>query len=199
MLVQSLLRQLVDPGLFAEANKYLAQSCYKALFKPWLTLSLSYLLGQNSEVDALELSAPYQDDEQFWRYQMKPFGIRTSDRNHASKADIKLQWHQHSVWTEVQVFHQDELGLASAFRRLEQDFRRVERLHQQLPMDQGLLLVGFWGSLQPEHIQLFRPFDNNVRISYVLDSRLSGSSQVARLSHIQRAGQPRFCLIAFMP
>lgn len=140
---------------------------------------------------------PYQQDETYLKYVPKSDLVEVCDKRYASKADLCLTTSGHKIWFEFHVLHQDDLENKKERNKLYEDAQRVAALRKALPDDDVVLLVGLWGSFSSQDIKLFSPLDNNQQCAYVLDTHLTGSTQIARLSQMQKQGKERFLLAAF--
>ena len=136
-------------------------------------------------------------NDEYLRYNVKTDKAESCDKKHASKADLRLITQGKSLWFEFHVLHQDELTSRKERNKLYEDARRVNALRHAMPDDEVILLIGLWGRFSSENIQHFQPLDNNRQCAYVLDSSLTGSTQIARLSQMKREGEERFLLVAF--
>lgn len=202
MSAQQLLCELAGRCHFDQANKMLVEPDYKRLFKPWLSLMLCHQLAALPDVSQLVVAPRYQCDlteDGGLRFDVKTHRVQSCHKNRASVADIGYIRHGVRFWVEVRSLHQQQIGDVREMNKLVRDYTRAEALQKECMADQLLVLIGWWGCVRAEEISFFSALDNNKCATYLLDSALSGSSQVARLSHMQRDGKSRFCLLAYAP
>ncbi len=195
MIQYSLLSHLASQHDFSQANKIIAMYQAKPFVRSWLALNLSLSLRQSAATEDLLFAEPYQKDD-FLKYQAKTGQVEHCEKRSASKADLKISAPNNNAWFEFHVLHQDELCSKRDRNKLYEDAKRVRALREALPKDEVTLLVGIWGSFSAEDIKFFSPLDNSKHCAYVLDTSLSGSTQIARLSQMKKAGKPRFLLAA---
>ncbi|MCG9681566.1 hypothetical protein L1D31_03205 [Vibrio sp. Isolate23] len=197
MIQQSLLSHLASQHNFSRANQVIAMSQAKPFVHSWLTLDLSLSLTQSSDMDDIHFASPYFSGDEYLKFVTKPNTVEPCDKRYASKADLHIVTPGKNLWFEFHVLHQDELASKKDRNKLYDDVKRVTALRDALPGDEVMLLVGLWGSFSGEDIKHFEPLDNNRQCAYVLDTSLTGSTQIARLSQMKKEGEPRFLLAAF--
>ncbi|CAM3148824.1 hypothetical protein [Vibrio neptunius] len=197
MIQQSLLSHLASQHDFSKANQVIAMPQAKPFVHSWLTLDLSLSLAQSSNIEDIHFASPYQHGDEYLKFVSKSSAVEPCDKRYASKADLRIATPGKNLWFEFHVLHQDELASKKDRNKLYDDAQRVTALRQSLPQDEVILLVGLWGSFSGQDIKHFEPLDNNTQCAYVLDTSLTGSTQIARLSHMKKEGEPRFLLAAF--
>ncbi|MGP3363003.1 hypothetical protein ACTVFF_22550, partial [Escherichia coli] len=132
-----------------------------------------------------------------FKYNIKSDLVESCDKRFASKADLKLTTANKSIWIEFHMLHENDLPIKKERDKLYTDAKRVTALRQALPQDDVILLIGLWGSVSHADMHYFQPLDNNTQCAYVIDSSLSGSTQIARLSQMKKTADKRFLLAAF--
>ncbi|CAG8999226.1 MAG: hypothetical protein CENE_01195 [Candidatus Celerinatantimonas neptuna] len=202
MGAQQLLCELALSCRFDQANQMMVEPDYKNLFKSWLSLMLCYQLASLSGVLQLVVGPRYQCEsksDEWLRFDLKTQKAQLCLKNRASIADIGFIRHRTRFWVEVRSLHQQQMDDVREMMKLIHDYKRVEALQKEFMADQLIVFIGWWGKVPAEKMHIFQALDNNRRSTYLLDSALSGSTQVARLSHMQRDGESRFCLLAYAP
>ncbi|SBS31069.1 hypothetical protein MSP8887_01424 [Marinomonas spartinae] len=197
MLQQTLLSQLASFYDFKKANQIAALSQTKPFIRAWMALDLSQPIAQSVGANSMDFAAQYQQDGDYLKYNAKSNLAEHCDKRFASKADLKLITVQKNIWIEFHMLHENDLSIKKECDKLYADAKRVSALRQTLSQDDVLLLVGLWGSFNNADMHHFQPLDNNSQCAYVIDSSLSGSTQIARLSQMKKTSDKRFLLAAF--
>lgn len=197
MFQQSLLSHLASRYNFCNANQLVSMLQTKPFVRSWLALELSLPLAQASVSEDIHFASPYHHEQDFVKYVVRADSVEPCGKRYASKADLCIVTPGKKLWFEFHTLHQDELHTKKERHKLYEDARRVAALRKALPDDEVVLLIGLWGSFSSEDIQLFAPLDNNKQCAYVLDTSLTGSTQIARLSQMKREGEERLLLVAF--
>lgn len=196
MIQQSLLAKIAALYDFNRASQLVALPQSKPFIRSWMTLDFSQPLINALKTDTIDFAVPYQqNDDKYVKYNTKTSQIERCEKRFASKADLTLTTANKRFWFEFHALHQDDLMIKKNLNKLYGDANRVSALRQAFPKDEVMLLIGLWGRFSSEDIRLFHPLDNNKQCAYVLDSSLTGSTQIARLSQMKKAGEERFLLI----
>lgn len=184
-------------SVFDKHNRVFDNQTLQPLWKPWLTLELCEHLQQNEDVSDLTIDIKYKKNEQYLRVADDLLSVEDVDGRSASEADFRFTIQNKSVWGEVYYLNINTKDKAAAIAKLEQDYKRIETLRRALPKQEVIMLYGIYGRFTTKQLDMFKLLDNSSRTTYVLDSKLTGSTQISRLCQMQRAGKQRFLLAAF--
>lgn len=196
MQPQHLLIQLSHYYDFTQANQHLSNPEARKFARAWMAIDFSSSLAQALEGHINSYAAPYSFLGQFYKHQISDNQVKECDKRYASKADLELAVKNQQHFFEFHYLHQTHFTSSKSRHKLFQDVQRVREMRKTLPHQNVTLIIALWGSFTNEEIELFKPIDNNQHASYALDTRLKGSSQVSRLLHILKEGEPRLILVA---
>lgn len=200
MLTQQFLSHIQQHYPFTRANQLLAQDNLKNYWKHWLCCELIPVLSVGDEPQEVELEKyyPAQQDEQsdkgFLSIKAGNKQAFASEKRGASKCDFYLP--AQSLFVELRCGHQASLLKGKELDKFKADQHRIHALKQANPKLNIATLFAFYGSFDNKQCESLAQLDNNQAPSYVLDTGLTGSSSIARLSHMQRNGSARTLLVA---
>lgn len=197
MLQQTLLAQLATAYDFKKANQITKLPQTSPFIRAWMAVDLSQPLADSVHADSIDFAAQYQQGEEHFKYNAKSNLVESCDKRFASKADLKLITAKKNIWIEFHMLHENDLPIKKERDKLYADAKRVSALRQALPQDDVILLIGLWGSVSNADMHYFQPLDNNSQCTYVIDSSLSGSTQISRLSQMKKTADKRFLLAAY--
>lgn len=183
--------------LFNKHNSVFDSMTLKPLWKPWLTLELCDHLIHQESVDKLDINIKYQHKGQYLRFEEENNTVVDTDGRGASEADFCFEYQGKQIWAEVFYLNAAAKDKQEALEKIHKDYQRIEALRRALPKQEVMMLYGIFGRFTTKQLEMFKLLDNSSRTTYVLDSKLTGSTQVSRLCQMQRAGKPRFLLAAF--
>lgn len=196
MIQQSLLTSLATQCDFSKTGAIIAMPQTKPFIRTWMAIEFCLPLAKHFATPHIDFALPYQDKENYYKYAVKTSVVEACERKYASKADLCLSSSNQHHWIEFHALHQADLNSSRERHKLYNDVKRVRTLRQTISGEDIILLIALWGRFNSEEIKFFTPLDNNKQCAYVLDTSLTGSTQVARLSHMKREGEPRLLLIA---
>lgn len=189
---------------FERANAILAQTNLKNCWKQWFTCELVHMFNQadgdfKPQTDVYYPGgAPQQKGEKpkFLSYNSDKTVEVTTERRHASRGDFSVDFSGQTQLFEIRCGHGELFNKNKDLAKFEADVERIEALKQGNTALNVTSLFAFYGAFTAKQCEAFSKMDNSTRTSYVLDSSLTGSTSIARLSHMARNGQPRICLAA---
>ncbi|ADZ91881.1 hypothetical protein [Marinomonas mediterranea] len=193
---QTLLAKIAAHYDFTKANQLASQSQTKPYIRAWLNLDISQVLQGILNGSDVTYSEPYQHQGDYIKFLPKTNQVEACERKYASKADLQITSDKQTNWFEFHVLQKSDLENTRDRNKLYGDIRRVRTLRKHLAPHDTTLLIGIWGSFTTKDLDYFKPLDNQTDCAYVLDTSLTGSTQIARVSHVKREGKPRFLLIA---
>ncbi len=198
---------------FERANHIFAQQNLKHCWKHWLTAEMVYALGQNPSTSNIEIDSLYQtkgvnivspdnsqdrktEESAYLSYKAGDEKAKIVDKRSASKSDFSFKFDKQTVFVEVRCSHMPVFFQAKEFRKFTDDIQRVQALKKANGSSAIITVFALYGRFENKDMKKLEPLDNNTCCSYVLDSGLSGSTSIARLSHMQREGEPRTLIMA---
>ena len=188
---------------FTRANAILSETNLKNCWKQWLTAELVHLFNQSDKsfVTYTDVHYPAKtekaDEPAFLSYQAGKGVSAVAEKRHGSRCDFSITQADHTVYCEIRGANASLFSKNKDLVKFESDIERIEALKAANPSLNILSIFVFYGAFSGKAIEAFQPMDNNTRCSYVLDSRLTGSTSIARLSHLDRNGDERVCVAAF--
>jgi len=199
MLTQQLLSHIQQGYNFTPANQLLSKPALKNYWKHWFCCELVPLLANNAEQQVeLEKYYPAQPNEHkdkaFLSIKTGQKQAQASEKRGASKCDFYLP--NQELYVELRCGHASSLLKGKELDKFKQDQLRVNALKQANATLNIATLFIFYGSFDNAQCEQLAQLDDNQTPSYVLDTGLTGSSSIARLSHMQRHGDPRVLLAA---
>lgn len=183
--------------LFDKHNQVFDSMPLKPLWKPWLTLEVCNHLLQQSSISNVEIDIKYQHKGKYLQFDEAHNKVVEVDGRRASEADFRFEYQGNPIWTEVYYLNASTKDKQEALEKIQKDYQRIEALRRALPKQEVMMLYGIYGRFTTKQLEIFKQLDNSSRTTYVLDSKLTGSTQISRLCQMQRAGKPRFLLAAF--
>lgn len=203
MQAQPFLSLLQNQYSFERADHIFSDINLKHTWKHWLTAELVYALTQEQSISDIEIDSPYpvksseiKDSLEFLSFKNGDDKAKAVEKRAASKCDFSFQYGTQPVFVEVRCTQSAQLLKASEFRKFADDVKRVKALKQANPDLAIITLFAIYGRFENKDMKKLEPLDNSQVCSYVLDTSLSGSTSIARLSHVKREGEPRTLLIA---
>lgn len=197
MTHQALLAHIGNHYDFARANQVVAVVQSKPFIRAWMAVDFSQAIAKALGAKEIDFAVPYQQGKEYLKYNAKNQQVEKSESRFASKADLKVTTDQGLYWFEFHALHQNSLKEKKDRDKLYQDVERVKALQTELSKENVILLIGIWGSFTSKDMEHFKAIDNSTYFTYVLDSGLSGSTQVARLCQMHKEGEERFLLASF--
>lgn len=190
---------------FSRANGILAETNLKNCWKQWFTCELVHMFNQVDSALKPQTDVYYVDGDPantaektaYLSYNPGKDVELVSEKRHASRCDfaVELQGKRHLF--EIRCANVELFGKNKDLNKFEADVNRIEAFKKANDNLEIISLFAFYGTLTAKQCEAFSVMDNSTRTSYVLDSGLSGSTSIARLSHMARNGEPRLCLAAF--
>ena len=203
---------------FGRANAIMSEINLKNCWKQWFTAELVHMCNQSDSPLVTETDVHYPgvtqgDDPKndskplFLSYHPTKGVEAVTEKRNGSRCDFTMvdgTLADGSICDASQT-HYFEIRCANAelfvknkdLAKFEADIKRIEALKAANPALQMTVLFAFYGTFTSKQVESFKVMDNSNRCSYVLDSALEGSTSIARLCQMARAGEPRLCLAAF--
>lgn len=189
---------------FSRAIDIFSESNLKKCWKPWLTTEMALLCEAKSLGENVKIEEHYRcrDDScdsknMYLRYKVNSGVDKIKEKRGASRSDFSFEEKGVAQHFEVRCCDDSTLKTQKQISIFEGDMIRIEALKKVNPSMSINTLFAFYGSFSSEEISLLKKMDNNKRCSYVLDTSLTGSCSIARLSQIKRGGDERLCLAAY--
>ena len=210
MQAQPFLSLLQNQYCFDRANHIFSDINLKHTWKHWLTAELVYALSQDPNINDIDIDTPYiakpantkAADNSKSKATLDFLSFKTGDdkakaveKRSASKCDFSFTQGSQQVFVEVRCTQSAQFLKAGEFRKFTDDSKRVQALKKANPDLAIITLFAIYGRFENKDMKKLEPLDNSQICSYVLDTGLQGSSSIARLSHVQREGDPRTLLI----
>jgi hypothetical protein len=188
---------------FARADAIFSEANLKNCWKQWFTAELVHMCNQSDDDLVSETDVHYpmnqkpDDKPEFLSYHAtKGVGIISEKRN-GSRCDFSLTAGEQSHYFEIRCANAELFAKNKDIAKFEADVVRIEALKVANPALEMTAIFAFYGTFTSKQIEAFKVMDNSIRCSYVLDSSIKGSSSIARLCQMKRAGEPRLSLAAF--
>lgn len=197
----SLFQQHYD---FERADRIFADQNLKNCWKQWFMAETLSALSTLPECQDVATDTPYsagnaaKDDDAFLSVKPGENTAVLADKRSASKCDFSLSLDNSPLHFEVRCGHYESFLKARELKKFTDDLQRIEALKSLNPELNILTVFALYGSFENKDMKHFQPLDNSRRCSYVLDTDLNGSTSIARLSHMRRAGDPRTLVIAYV-
>ncbi len=192
---QNLLINLARQYDLDTASQLLSNTGIRQFVRGWLALDLSIPLSKMLKADSVKFAEPYHSNDLFFKYCAEEDSAEPCEKRSASKADLMLSVEDVDHFFEFHYLHQSQISNSKIMNKLYLDMDRVRAMRNMHSLNVNLV-VALWGSFNGNDIEVFKPVDLNRDAVYALDTSLLGSSQVARLVHIRKAGEPRLVLAA---
>lgn len=199
MQSQQLLIELARVYDFDRANLNLAMPDVRHFARGWLSIDLSSYLATLLKHKITGFGEPYQLSETYYHHDPKNNTIKKCEKRKASKADLLLSGNEveeQRHYFEFHYLHYEHLVGSKHRQKLYSDVERVRAMRKHLKQTQVTLIVAYWGTVSGLELDYLKPLDNNRNAAFALDSGIAGSSQVSRIMHVQKNGQPRLILMA---
>lgn len=210
MQAQPFLSLLQNQYAFDRANHILSDINLKHTWKHWLTAELVYALTHAQTIEDIDIDTPYPNKAtaskasdtkskatlDFLSFKNGDSEAKAVEKRSASKCDFSFNYGSKQVFVEVRCTQSAQILKAGEFRKFTDDTKRVQALKKANSDLSILTLFAVYGRFENKDMKKLEPLDNNQICSYVLDTCLSGSSSIARLSHVQREGESRTLLVA---
>ncbi|SFC13139.1 hypothetical protein [Pseudoalteromonas denitrificans] len=189
---------------FSRANIILSELNLTHCWKHWLTAELIHLLNTDKQFSDIQTNTRYpakssnnNDQESYLRYQVEKPIEKVHKKNLASYCDFSFKHQEKQHYFEIICANSTSFKKNKDLIKFEADITRIDTLKKQNPSVCISTIFAFFGTFTNDEVKIFAPFDNSKRCSYVLDSNIKGSSSIARLTQIQRAGDPRLCFAMY--
>ena len=203
MNAQSFLALLQAHYDFTRADFIFNQLQLKNCWKPWLTTELTASLGCMPMPLEVVIDDHYQLPEKTdkpleWLSHIPKNGVQVvTEKRHASRCDFRFDDQGKPHYVEIRCANKQLFQKGKEIQKYLSDIERITAFKKKLPDAAITALFAFYGAFDNEEVAVFKELDNAKRVNYVLDTGMTGSSSIARLSHLQRAGEPRLFIAAF--
>ncbi len=196
---------------FRRADLILSEGNLKKCWKQWLTAELVHLFNGAKHVDNVQTEVHYLDAElkgdndsvgeqplqHYLQYHRKTGVNVVMEKRSASRCDFGFRWQGAAQMFEIRCGSSVPSINKKELLKFEEDIDRIDALKLKNPQLSIASIFAFYGIVTNKDAVLFKTIDNSRRCTFVLDSSLEGSSSIARLSQMKRAGEPRLCLAAY--
>lgn len=188
---------------FSQANNIFSQSDLKNCWKDWLTAELvqSWYISEqfsNIQIDTRYPGVKTHDAvETFLRHQSGQGVDHVSKKSSASRCDFSAHYQDTPYYFEIRCASNSLFKKKGDLEKYKSDIERVDLIKQANPYLNLAAIFVFYGAFSSQELANFTTLDNSEHCLYVLDSNLSGSTSIARLSQMQRGGSPRLCLAVY--
>ena len=188
---------------FSRANAILSEENLKNGWKHWLTLELLHIYNSSKLNFNIQTNAHYpsrsRDGKQpsYLHYHLDKAVEVVEKKCSASRSDFMVEEQGKVNFFEIRCGNGHSLFKNKDLLKFEADIARVEALKKVNPALEMTVLFAFYGAFSTKQVEAFIAIDNSIRCTYLLDSRLQGSSSISRMTHMQREGEARLCLAAF--
>jgi hypothetical protein len=197
---------------FGRANAIMSETNLKNCWKQWFTAELVHMCNQSDSPLVAETDVHYPGITQgtaqtdgkslFLSYHPTKGVEAVTEKRNGSRCDFTMKDGSiadvsQTNYVEIRCANADLFVKNKDLAKFEADIKRIEALKAANPALQMTALFAFYGTFDSKQVENFKVMDNSNRTTYVLDSALEGSTSIARLSHMARAGEPRLCLAAF--
>ena len=136
-------------------------------------------------------------DPAYLSYQPGKPATAVSEKRHGSRCDFSVTQGNTTLYCEIRGANKTLFAKNKDLGKFSADIERIEALKAANNELNIFSIFVFYGALSGKEIEAFKPMDNSTRTSYVLDSGLTGSTSIARLSHMDRNGDDRVCVAVF--
>ena len=187
---------------FERANLILCESNLKNCWKHWFTAELVHLCNTSlselrARTDVYYPGKQKIDEPGYLSYRPGKAVTNVSKKRGASRCDFSFLVNGKQLYFEIRCVNQDSLAKRKELAKFAADQVRIDMLKKANPELNIMAILVFYGAFSNKEVEIFSPMDSGSRCSYVLDSGLSGSSSISRLSQFQRGGDPRLRLAAY--
>lgn len=188
---------------FSRANVILSELNLKNCWKQWLTAELVHMFNHIEGDYRLETDIHYpahqqtSSDPAFLQYQASKGATPVGEKRNGSRCDFSVTTHPQTVYCEIRGANADLFNKNKDLAKWLADIERIEALKEANPNLLILSIFVFYGAFSSDEMKMFQPMDNNSRCIYVLDTLLTGSTSIARLSQLNRNGDKRICVGTF--
>lgn len=188
---------------FTRANAILSEINLKNCWKQWLTAELVHMFNQSESGFVTQTDVHYPaivktaKDPAYLSYQLGKPATAVSEKRHGSRCDFSVQQGNRTIYCEIRGANKSLFAKNKDLGKFSADIERIEALKAANSQLEIFSIFVFYGALSGKEIEAFKPMDNSTRTSYVLDSSLTGSTSIARLSHMDRNGNDRVCMAVF--
>lgn len=205
---QAFLSLLQSEYDFTRANSILSETNLKNCWKQWLTAELVHMFnqlschsGEQSFITQTDVHYPAliktDKDPAYLSYQTGKPATAVSEKRHGSRCDFSVTQGNKTLYCEIRGANKTLFAKNKDLGKFSADIERIEALKAANNELNIFSIFVFYGALSGKEIEAFKPMDNSTRTSYVLDSGLTGSTSIARLSHMDRNGDDRVCVAVF--
>ncbi len=193
---------------FNRANAIMSETNLKNCWKQWFTAELVHMCNQSQSPFITETDVHYPGVAQtdgkslFLSYHATKGVEAVTEKRNGSRCDFTMNDGaiadaSQTNYLEIRCANADLFVKNKDLAKFEADIKRIEALKAANPALQMTALFAFYGAFTSKQVENFKVMDNSNRCTYVLDSALEGSTSIARLCQMARAGEPRLCLAAF--
>ncbi len=188
---------------FNHANAIFSQLALKNCWKQWLTAELVNMASNTDGYEQVQTDLHYpsqqgaDNEALFLRYQQDDNVDVVNKKNLASRSDFSWCHLEQQYYFEIRCANRELFSKNKDLVKFANDIRRIKQLKQANPELNIAVVFAFYGSFSSTDINKFSEFDNSQHCTYMLDTGLSGSTSIARLAQMRRAGDERLCLALY--
>jgi hypothetical protein len=188
---------------FTRANCIFSELNLKNSWKDWLTAELVHLCNDVEPFSDIQIGSHYpgavkkDGSETFLRCRPGKSVERLRSKASASRCDFSVCNDGARHHFEIRCGNSLSFSKNKELSKYEADIERVSAIKKANPAVNVSAIFAFYGAFSTQDAKVFSVLDNSRRCTYVLDSSLTGSSGIARLSHMKKAGEPRVCLAVY--